>query len=438
MKEQIRIPSSKVERASRFLRTGVKVGGNYVKYYSKKMFDPEWDKQELDTENAADIYETLSQLKGSALKVAQMMSMDQNIMPKPYQDKFMLAQYSAPPLSLPLVVKTFQKYLGKTPLDIFDKFTPQAVNAASIGQVHQAELKGKKLAVKIQYPGVADSVSSDLKMVRPFATRLFNISSKDLDKYFQEIEGKLLEETDYELELDRSLSISQACKNISGLMFPRYFPKYSCGRILTMEWLPGQHLREFLKTNPSQSVRNQVGQALWDFYDFQIHVLKQVHADPHPGNFLIQPDGTVGVIDFGCVKEIPEAFYQPYFALLKKDVVTREEELMDLFYQLEFISDQDTEAEKSLFAGIFTQMIGLLGQPFHHDQFDFGDNSYFKEIYEVGEKVSRSREVRSSRTARGSRHGLYINRTYYGLYNILNELKAVVKTRSATSLALSA
>jgi predicted unusual protein kinase regulating ubiquinone biosynthesis (AarF/ABC1/UbiB family) len=138
VKEQNSIPTSKVQRAAKFIKTGAKVGGNYVKHYAKKVMDPSLTKEDLHLNNAQDIYQSLSELKGSALKVAQMMSMDKNLLPTAYQDKFMMAQYSAPPLSYPLVVKTFQKHFSKTPEQIFDTFTKNAINAASIGQVHQA------------------------------------------------------------------------------------------------------------------------------------------------------------------------------------------------------------------------------------------------------------------------------------------------------------
>src|SRR6056297_917789 len=112
MKEQHKIPVSKVQRAAKFVGTGAKMGGNYLKYYAKKMVDSETSRDTLDEANAADVYESLSQLKGSALKVAQIISMDQNVLPKAYTDKFQMAQYNAPPLSYPLVVKTFRKYFG--------------------------------------------------------------------------------------------------------------------------------------------------------------------------------------------------------------------------------------------------------------------------------------------------------------------------------------
>lgn len=429
MKEQSRIPTSKVQRASRFVRTGAKVGGNYVKYYAKRAFNPQHSREGLHLNNAEDIYEGLSELKGSALKVLQMMSMDKNLLPTAYGDRFAMAQYSAPPLSFPLVVKTFNKYFGKSPDQLYDTFSKNAKNAASIGQVHEATLDGKTLAVKIQYPGVADSVSSDLKIVKPFAIRLFNINERDLDHYMEEVESKLLEETDYDLELRRSVEISEQCGHIENLYFPNYYPELSCEKIITMDWLEGKHMKEFLQDNPSQEVRNSIGQALWDFYDFQIHQLQQVHADPHPGNFLMREDGTLGIIDFGCVKVIPDNFYQKYFKLIRKDMLINEQELDDIFYDLQFINDKDSEQDKKLFKGIFKEMIGLLGKPFHHEEFDFADDSYFQQIFALSEKVSNMKEVRESRTARGPRDALYINRTYFGLYNLLNALQAKVITR---------
>ncbi|MCH7401184.1 ABC1 kinase family protein [Belliella kenyensis] len=429
MKEQESIPTSKVQRAAKFITTGAKVGGNYVKHYAKKVVNPSLTKEDLHNENAKDIYNSLSQLKGSALKVAQMMSMDKNILPRAYQDKFTMAQYSAPPLSYPLVVKTFQKHFGKTPDGMFDSFTKSAVNAASIGQVHQATLGKKKLAVKIQYPGVADSVSSDLKLVRPFALRLLNMSEKELDHYMEEVEEKLLEETDYELEVARSKEISAACGHIANLSFPSYYEEMSSSRIITMDWIDGQHIREWLANkNPSQEERNRVGQALWDFYHHQVHELKQVHADPHPGNFIIQDDGKLGIIDFGCVKVIPEDFYKGYFSLIKKDLMINEQELDQIFYGLEFISDRDTADEKLYFKSVFKEMISLLGKPFHVDSFDFANDDYFEQIFQLGDRISNDKMFKKSRQARGSRHGLYVNRTYFGIYNLLNQLQANIST----------
>ena len=192
------IPISKIKRAGKLVGTGAKVGVNYLKYYGSKLVKTEEDaREQLNKDNAEDIYNSLKQLKGSALKVAQMLSMEKSIMPAAYVEKFSLSQFSVPPLSPPLVNKTFNNYFGKIPSEVFDEFDTQSTNAASIGQVHKAKKDGQELAVKIQYPGVSESISSDLKLVKPVALRILNISAKDSDKYFKEVEDKLMEETNY-------------------------------------------------------------------------------------------------------------------------------------------------------------------------------------------------------------------------------------------------
>lgn len=428
MKEQTNIPTGKVERAGRFVTTGLKVGTNYIKHYTRRLMDPSITKDALHQENAEDIYDTLSNLKGSALKVAQMLSMDKGMLPKAYTERFAMSQYSAPPLSGPLVVNTFIKTLGKSPSQLYDQFDMKASNAASIGQVHKAVKDGKQLAVKIQYPGVANSVKSDLRLVKPFAIRIVGMNEVDMDKYFEEIESKLLEETDYALELRRSRDLSARCAHIPNLVFPNYYPEMSSDRIITMDWLDGKHLKEFLLTDPSQEVRNRIGQALWDFYQFQVHQLKQVHADPHPGNFLLREDGTVGIFDFGCVKEIPEDFYVNYFLLTDKEVLKDEARRKEIYTNLEMIHPSDTEKEIVFFSGLFQEMIRLLTLPFTVDRFDFGDEEYFNEIYAYMDYLYNLKEVRESKVARGSRHSLYINRTYFGLYSMLSDLKADIVT----------
>src|SRR5690606_3794170 len=139
----------------------------------------------------------------------------------------------------------FKNYFGKFPSEIYDEFNAQSVNAASIGQVHRAKKDGKELAVKIQYPGVADSVSSDLALVKPIAIRMFNLQGKDSDRYFKEVENKLLEETDYILEVEQSIEVSEKCAHINHLKFPIYYPELSSDRIITMDWMHGKHLSEF-------------------------------------------------------------------------------------------------------------------------------------------------------------------------------------------------
>jgi len=430
MKTIDKIPTNKIQRASKLAVTGVKVGGNYLKYYSKKLVNSETTKDQLNESNAEDIYDGLKSLKGSALKVAQMLSMEKNIMPKAYVEKFSLAQFQVPPLSAPLVRKTFKKYFGDTPESLYDTFNAESVAAASIGQVHKATKDGKNLAVKIQYPGVADSISSDLAMVKPIALRMFNIKGKDSDKYFQEVEGKLLEETDYLLEVKQSKEITEACKNIPNLKFPKYYEELSGERIITMDWMQGEHLSEFTNRNTDPQTANKVGQTLWDFYMFQMHVLKRVHADPHPGNFLVDSEGNLIAIDFGCVKEVPNSFYVPYFELAKPDNINNPEVFLQKMYALEILKPEDSPEETKFFSELFYEMLSLFTRPFHEETFDFSDKEFFGKIAELSEKYAKDTELRKMNGNRGSKHFLYINRTFFGLYNLMNDLGAKVEINS--------
>lgn len=426
-KTQKSIPTSKVKRAAKIVGTSAKVGGNYVKYYTKKAFNKETTKDELHADNAADIYETLSELKGSALKVAQMMSMDEQVLPKAYQDKFAMSQFNAPPLSYPLIVKTFVKYFGKQPDALYDEFEKEAINAASIGQVHVAHLKGKKLAVKVQYPGVADAISSDLKLVKPLAAKLFNMKTADLKMYMDEVESKLIEETNYDLELKSGQDISESFAQFDFLVFPKYYPEFSSERILTMDWLEGNLLNEFIKNEKDQSKRNAIGQYLWDFTLYQMKVLKKVHADPHPGNFIVTHETKLGVIDFGCVKEIPDDFAKNYFLLLHPEIQNNKELLEQVYENMSFFRKEDTEKEKQLLREMYQSVIGLLGKPFHTPSFDFSDKKYFEAIFTMGESFSKDKTFRKLNTARGSRDAIYIMRTFFGLFNLLHQLRANVE-----------
>lgn len=428
------IPTGKISRATKLVKTGVKVGVNQLKYYGEKIVDPENAKENLNKNNASDIYDSLKSLKGSALKVAQMLSMEKNIMPRAYVEKFSLAQFSVPPLSAPLVRKTFQRYFNSAPENLYDTFNASSVAAASIGQVHKATKDGKNLAVKIQYPGIAESISSDLALVKPVALKMFNIKGKDSDKFFKEVEGKLLEETNYTLEVAQSIEITKACEHIPGMKFPTYYPDLSNERIITMDWMEGEHLSQFTEINTDADKANKIGQALWDFYMYQMHILKKIQADPHPGNFLVSKDADLIAIDFGCIKEVPDDFYVPYFELAVPETINNPEKFSERLYALEILIPSDTPEEVAYFSSLFHEMLSLFTQPFHDETFDFSDSDFFGKIATLGEKYSKDTEIRKMNGNRGSKHFLYINRTFFGLYNLMNDLGATVLVNNYKTL----
>ena len=428
MKTLDSIPTKKIERATKLVTTGAKVGGNYLRYYGEKLLTGVSDKSKLDQNNARDIYDGLKELKGSALKVAQMLSMEKNLLPQAYVEQFGLAQFSVPPLSGALVKKTIRTYLGQDHETLFDTFSYTSENAASIGQVHRATKDGKALAIKIQYPGVSSSIRSDLAIVKPIALKMFNLKGKDTDRYFTEVEDKLLEETDYLQELKNSQFLSKAAEKIPNLKFPQYYEAWSTSRTLAMDWMEGIHLSEYTAKTNDQAACDRLGQTLWDFYMFQIHSLKKVQADPHPGNFLVDSDDQLIAIDFGCIKSIPQDFYVHYFELSKKDNIENKVVFDQLLRELEILLPKDTQQEQDFFTDLFQKMMRLFTRPFHDTTFDFSDADFWDAITDLSKTFAEDEQLRRMNWNRGSKHFIYINRTFFGLYHLLNDLGAKIQT----------
>ena len=197
-----------------------------------------------------------------------------------------------------------------------------------------------------------------------------------------------------------------------------------------MDWMYGQHLGEFTNKNFSQEIGNKLGQTLWDFYMFQIHGLRRVHADPHPGNFLVSEQNTLIAIDFGCIKEVPNEFYVPYFELAKKENIENDAVFMAKLYELEILTETDSPKELKFFKALFKEMLTLFTSPFHETSFDFGSNDFWEKIADLSERYSKDSQIRKMNGNRGSKHFLYMNRTFFGLYNLLHDLRAKIDVNS--------
>jgi len=324
------------------------------------------------------------------------------------------------------VLRTFKRPFGKHPLELFDTFTQDAVAAASIGQVHKATKDGKTYAVKIQYPGVAQSLKSDLGFLRPVARRMLDMNPQTLDRYLQEAEARLLEECDYELELTRSMVLSKATEHFEDLHFPTYYPELSSSHIITMDWIEGQPLDAWLNTNPSQQDRNHIGQALWDFLHFQVHELRDFHADPHPGNFLVK-DGNLHVLDFDCVQSLTPDFHQADFTLLLPGLLEDKSQLEHCLQELEILIESDSPKDTEAILKAVRYSLELLGRPYRSETFDFSDPEYLAAIYQMGEDNRSDPELSGIDTSRGNADALYVNRAFFGLYNFLGRIGAMIQ-----------
>ena len=426
MIEQDSIETTRLSRSAALVGSGAKVGINYLKHYARRALSGTADEQALHEENAEEVFRTFSRLKGGPLKLAQMLSIDKNLLPPAYARQFAQAHYSAPPLSYPLVMRTFRREFGCEPQAIFGSFSRQAAHGASIGQVHRAAKDGKEFAVKVQYPGVADSLRSDLRVIKPIALQILGLRQQDVEDYFQEVETRLIEETNYALELQRSIELSRSSSHLENVRFPVYYPRFSSARILTMDWVAGTPLDRFADGSASAVARDRIGQALWNFYSHQIHALKVFHADPHPGNFLVKDD-ELWVLDFGCTKTITDDFHRKQFAFLDPNLVASPARLEAAMEDLNFLLPGDGPAEREKMIALFERSLELLARPFRERSFDFGEPALMSEIYEMGEENRRHETLRTLRGRRGSADSIYVNRAYFGLYSLLSRLRARVE-----------
>jgi predicted unusual protein kinase regulating ubiquinone biosynthesis (AarF/ABC1/UbiB family) len=424
-------PASKYDRGKIFAKTGLKLGTNYAKRYVKKKTGRKENSEEthrFHSENARQVFNEFAKLRGTALKIAQSLSMDQGVLPDEFAEVMSEAQYSVPPINKALVRTIIKQEMGDYPENIFSKFSPQAFAAASIGQVHRATLKsGEKVAVKIQYPNVRNTISSDLTLAKTL-TKGFMKRGADLDEYFEEIRSTLLEETDYEQE---AAYLDYFYHNFDEdyVITPKLYKAYSTRKVLTMSFIEGEHLKEFLKNDPTQEERNHYGQLLWDFFHDQVKQRNFIHADTHPGNFMISKNGNLGVVDFGCVKNFPETFTRNYMQLLPYHLEKSVEEIRELYIQLGIIKrNPDNPKKEEAFFKYCKNYGDIFAEPYQEDFFDFGTTDFQEKIVQCAKNMPVMNEPR------GDKNFIFSTRMHTGLYHLLVKLKAVVDTRWSKKL----
>lgn len=417
-----KFPSTKYQRGKLFANAGLKAGKNYASYYLKSLINGTNDKSETHKKTAEQLFGDFIKLRGTALKIAQSFSIDQGFLPEEFTEVMSQAQYSVPPINRSLIRSIIKRELGSYPEQLFESFNTTAIAAASIGQVHEAITKdGIKVAVKIQYPGVRDTISSDLALARTLFKRFIN-NSAQIDEYLEEVRTTLLDETNYHKE---GVSINHFHERFTSdtVVTPRWLPELSTERVLTMTFLEGVHMKEFLDSDPEQSDINHYGQILWDFFHDQIKDPNEIHADTHPGNFLFTPDRKLGILDFGCVKSFPEEFFMDYLYLLPTHLNRDEKEIKKLYKRMGVIKD-DPEKDPKEYE--FYQFCLNYGQafalPYHGETFDFGDENFDKVIRTYTKNAPISNEPR------GNKNFIYSTRAHLGLYHMLMKMGAEVNT----------
>jgi predicted unusual protein kinase regulating ubiquinone biosynthesis (AarF/ABC1/UbiB family) len=303
------VPTGALHRFWRLGGLQARIGLAYLVYWTRSFFQAAdtREKSRMETHLAAAVrlLETMGYLRGAIMKIGQAAANFPNLVPDEFTDTLSRLHFEAPPMHYALIREFVHNELGGDPEELFDSFETTAFAAASLGQVHRARLKsGEPVAVKIQYPGIARTIRSDFRNLHAvlFPFRLSR-DWENLKSQFEEIQRIFELETDYENEarmLVRSRALFQEDDRI---VIPRPIEQFSTRRILTMEFVDGLNMYQFLDTNPSQELRNHYGSLMSRSACRMIYAGRMQYADPHPGNYLFMEGDRLGIVDFGCMRE---------------------------------------------------------------------------------------------------------------------------------------
>jgi predicted unusual protein kinase regulating ubiquinone biosynthesis (AarF/ABC1/UbiB family) len=297
--------------ASLSAKLSADVGARAVKRFARK--DGEDESVSLLGHGAAErLVATLGDLKGVAMKIGQTMAMDPDLLTPEIRAVVAKLQNQAPPMPWPTVKQVITTELGRSPEEAYASFEQEPIASASLGQVHRAVTKdGHTVAVKVQYPDIARAIHSDLDnlsaMVAMVATTSRLTQGKD---YFKELQQGVLEELDYQVEAERSRRFAAAVAPFGDLKVPRVFDELTAERVLTLEFFDGDTLKELLQRNEglSNEQRFHLARLLTRVTWGPFLASGVVHADPHPGNFMLLKDGSLGVLDFGAIKQMSDGW----------------------------------------------------------------------------------------------------------------------------------
>ncbi len=266
--------------------------------------------------NAARIADTLGEMKGAAMKVGQMLSLHEGLLPPEVSAVLSVLQKEAPSVSFDVMEDELRRELENFD-ELFESIDPEAFAAASIGQVHYGVLRdGREVAVKIQYPDADRMVEADLKNLKALLGNLVSLFTDiDFEPIWEEVKERLFEELDYLKEADNIRRMAAMHADVPAIVVPEVVPEATTRRVLTMSFVDGIPPGDAASDDYPEKLRDQWGATLFEFTMRGLLEHRFLHADPNFANFAFREDGKVVVYDYGCMKAIPEELAAGYATL---------------------------------------------------------------------------------------------------------------------------
>ncbi|HWD94363.1 MAG TPA: AarF/ABC1/UbiB kinase family protein [Verrucomicrobiae bacterium] len=414
-----------LRRAARLAQLGAGLAGSYLAQQLQRPFIGEAraraSRQKNGLKNAKRVRQELQHLRGPVMKLGQALSMQTHFLGPEIIEELSALQMHAPSMHPTLMRAQFKSALGKYPEDVFRSFDPEPFAAASLGQVHWAVTKdGGEVAVKIQYPAMREAIESDFRTLRTagFAALLSGHLPPSVVK---EAQRGIVEETDYLREAKNLEFFGKALEPLKFVRVPKVYPELSSDRVLTMSRIPGLRLQDFLKTHPSQELRDQLGTGLTRLFFFQLFCVQALHADPHPGNYLLNRDGTIGLVDFGCVKFLKPEVIRCYAQFWSREWVHDPQMYAEIIHVIfgPRVSPADPRVRRCM------NEIRTFYDEFHpldqtSDPLDLADARFMDGLAKLAKVLVKNKFL--------SPEFLFLSRTESGMCNLLNTLKSRVTT----------
>jgi predicted unusual protein kinase regulating ubiquinone biosynthesis (AarF/ABC1/UbiB family) len=327
-------------RVRRYAKVTGAVGGLAARVAGQRYLGLDLGKQAMPK----DLKAALGGLKGPLMKVAQILATIPDALPQEYLDELRQLQANAPSMGRLFVRRRMSTELGQDWKSKFARFDEEAVAAASLGQVHRASLDdGRDLACKLQYPDMSSIVEADLKQLR-FAISIYERYDKAIQtsEIYTELVARMREELDYRREAAQMTLYSNMLMEESGVHVPEAIAELSTDRLLTMNWLDGRPLLEFIADHDDVEIRNRVAQNMFRAWYVPFYYHGVIHGDPHLGNYTVRPDGSVNLMDFGCIRVFKPSFIKGVIDLYKA-LRDGDEELAVEAYRIWGFEDLDRE-----------------------------------------------------------------------------------------------
>ena len=399
-------------------RVGASVVGNQVLDVARSGPAKQVKKTENLVRNAMRIAETLGEMKGAAMKVGQMLSLHEGMLPPEVAEVLRGLQKEAP--RVPAEVMEYEVRGSLENFDeLFEELDFEAFAAASIGQVHRGRLRdGREVAVKIQYPLIDEIVKADLKNLKALLRALLGlITDLDFEPIWTELRDRLLEELDYNHEASNIRRMAELHADVPEIVIPTVIEKATTRNVLTMEYVGGITPTDACSDRFDNAVRNRWGEVLAEFLLRGLMEHRFLHADPNLANFAFLEDGGVVVYDFGCVKDVPESLADGYAELLVAAAEERGDEVPEILREIG-MHMTGGEAMPSEAIDPYVEMFGeiLRADP----PYTFGDNEdLYRRLFQLGfANMEYSRDMVFPEDA------IFIDRALGGHFGNLSRLRA--------------